>query len=118
MHQINKAFKGRVIGGIFSNRESAGKAIEDFQDLDISRHNIQMVQLEDKPSRDVYASFLVGRGFSHSQALYYDKAVRVGKILVAVYEVNDHALILNIFDKYKAEYQTKRRRNYRLLQQE
>ncbi len=100
---INKTYEGQIIGGTFSNRENADKAVRAFEDLGISPENIQVViQLNDKQAKDAYTDSLVGRGFSESQALYYDKAIREGKILVAVHEVTDPAPVIDIFDKYKA----------------
>ncbi len=35
-------------------------------------------------SEEAYTSRLAGRGISESQALYYDRAIRLGKVFVAV----------------------------------
>jgi uncharacterized membrane protein len=50
---------------------------------------------------------------AESQALYYDKAVRNGKILVAVHNVVDPAPVIEIFDDNKAEYNPDGSRNLR-----
>jgi hypothetical protein len=102
---LNNTYESKVIGGIFSNRENADKAVKAFQDSDISPENIQIIQLDRQQTKDPCASFLVSRGFTHSQALYYDKAVRVGRILVAVYEVADLDRVIETFSKYHAQYQ-------------
>src|ERR1700722_5422527 len=102
---IDKTFHGQIIGGIFSNRENADQAVKAFGDLDISPENIQMLlQLDEEKTIDAYVHILSDRGFSESQARYYDKLVREGKILVTVDEVIDPAPIIDIFDKYEAEY--------------
>jgi hypothetical protein len=111
---IDKTFQGQIIGGIFSNRENADKAVKAFEKLDISSENIQIVvQLDGKQIEDVSMDILSDRGFSESQARYYDKAVSEGKILVVVHEVTDPAPIIDIFDKYNAEDNPNGSRNLR-----
>lgn len=111
---IDKTFHGQIIGGIFSNRDNADKAVKAFEDLDIPSENIQVVvQLNGKQAVDAYTKILSARGFSESQARYFDKLVREGKILVAVHELTDPAPVIDIFDKYKAEYNPNGSRNLR-----
>ena len=111
---IGKTFHGQIIGGIFSSRENANEAVRAFQDLDILLDNIKVVlQLNEKTTRDSYMDILTDRGFSESQARYYDKLVREGKILVTVHEVTDPAPVIDIFDQYKAEYNPNGSRNLR-----
>jgi len=111
---IGKTFHGQIIGGIFSSRENANEAVRAFQDLDILLDNIKVVlQLNEKTTRDSYMDILTDRGFSESQARYYDKLVREGKILVTVHEVTDPAPVIDIFDQYKAEYNPNGSRNVR-----
>lgn len=111
---IDKTFHGQIIGGIFSNRENADKAVAAFQDLGVSPENIQLVvRLNEKPAKDAYTDILSDRGFSETQARYYDTAVREGKILVAVHEVTTPGPIIDIFDKFKAEYNPNGSRNLR-----
>jgi hypothetical protein len=111
---IDNTFHGQIIGGIFSNRENADQAVKAFEDLDISPENIQvLLQLDEGKAIDAYMRILSDRGFSESQARYYDKVVREGKILVTVDEVIDPAPIIDIFDKYQAEYNPNGSRNLR-----
>ena len=111
---INKTHQGQIIGGIFSNRENADKAVKAFEDLNICSENIQVVvQLDEKQAKDACTDMLSDRGFSESQARYHDKIIREGKILVAVHEVTDPAPIIDIFDKYDAEYNPNGSRNLR-----
>jgi hypothetical protein len=111
---IDKTFNGQIIGGIFSNEDNADKAVEAFEDLDISSDNIEViVQLDDDQAEDVYTDMLSDRGFSESQTFYYDKVIREGKILVVVYEVTDPASIIDIFDKFDAGYNPNGSRNLR-----
>lgn len=111
---INKPSESRIIGGTFSNSENANKAVKAFQDLGVSPSNIQVLfQLDEKKAINAYTDILSDRGFSKSQARYYDKSVREGKTLVAVYLVTDPAPIIDIFDKYKAEYNPNGSRNLR-----
>jgi hypothetical protein len=111
---LDKTAAGQIIGGTFSNRENADKAVEALQELGVSTSDIQViVQLNDKQSDAVYTDILTDRGFADSQARYYDKAIRNGKILVVVYNVEDAAEIIDVFDKYKAEYNPNGSRNVR-----
>jgi hypothetical protein len=111
---IDKTFHGQIIGGIFSSRKQADQAVRAFEDLDISPDNIQvLIQLNEGKALNAYEDILTGRGFSESQARYYDKLVRDGKILVTVHEVTDPGLIIDIFDKYNAERNPNGSRNLR-----
>jgi len=111
---IDKTFHGQIIGGTFSNRENAQKAVKAFENLGVPSSNIQVVvQLNEKQGKDVYTDILTDRGFSESQARYYDKVVREGKVLVAVSEVTDPTPIIDVFDKFKAEYNPNGSRNLR-----
>jgi hypothetical protein len=111
---IDKTFHGQIIGGIFSKRENADEAVKAFEDLDISPENIQvLLQLDEEKAPNAYKDILADRGFSESQARYYDKLVREGKILVTVHEVTDPATIIDIFDKYNAEHNPNGSRNLR-----
>jgi hypothetical protein len=111
---IDKTYEGQIIGGIFSNEENAEKAMEAFEELDISPDDIEIiVQLEGEQVEDVYTDILSDRGFSEYQAIYYGKVIREGKVLVVVSEVTDPAPIIDIFDKYKAEYNPNGSRNLR-----
>jgi hypothetical protein len=111
---MNTTYKGQTIGGIFSSRENADQAIKAFRELDISEKNIEVVvRLDDKQAKDAYANLLKGGGFSGTQALYFDRAVEIGKTVVAVYEVTNPAPVIDIFDKYKAEQNPNGSRNVR-----
>jgi hypothetical protein len=111
---VTKTSEGQIIGGTFSNHDNADKAVKAFQGLGIAPSNIQvLVQLNEIQAKDVYTDILSDRGFSESQARYYDKVVSEGNILVAVYEVTDPAPIIDIFDRCKAEYNPNGSRNLR-----
>jgi len=111
---IDKTFQGQIIGGTFSNRDNADKAVAAFQEMGIPQSNIQIVvQLNDKQTEDVYTDILTERGFADSQARFYDKAISEGKILVVVYGVTDPADVIDVFDRFKAEYNPNGSRNLR-----
>ena len=111
---ITKISDRQIIGGIFSDRTNADKALKEFRARGVAEENIQVVvQLDDKQTEDAYHDAMVGRGFAESQALFYDKAVKEGKILVAIHNVTDPAPIIDIFDKFKAEYNPNGSRNVR-----
>ncbi|HEY0255950.1 MAG TPA: hypothetical protein VGC39_00800 [Candidatus Methylacidiphilales bacterium] len=111
---ITKNQNSQIIGGAFSNRDNADKAIQSLRDLGIADENIQVVvMLDDKQAESAFKDSLVGRGVSESQALFYDRAIRDGKILVAVHNVVDAAPVIEVFDDNKAEYNPDGSRNLR-----
>jgi hypothetical protein len=111
---ISKNDNRQIIGGVFTDRENADKAVQELRELGISDANIQVVvMLEADKARAAYTDALVGRGVAESQALFYDQAVRDGKILVAVHNVVDPAPVIEIFDDNKAEYNPDGSRNLR-----
>jgi hypothetical protein len=111
---IDKTYEGQIIGGIFANEANAEKAVEAFEEIGISSDDIEIiVQLEGKQAKEVYIDILSDRGFSESQALYYDKVIREGKVLVVVSEVTDPVPVIDVFDKFKAEYNPNGSRNLR-----
>jgi len=111
---IEKTYEGQIIGGIFANEDNAEKAVDAFEDMDISSDDIEIiVQLEGDQTEDVYVDLLSDRGFSESQATYYGNEIRAGKVLVVVSEVTDPAPVIDIFDKFKAEYNPNGSRNLR-----
>jgi hypothetical protein len=111
---IKQTDQGQIIGGIFSDCENAHKAVKAFQDLGIATENLQIVvKVNDDDAEDTYTSLLLGRGFSEPQALYHNKVIREGKVLLAVYEVTDPAPVIDIFDSYGAEYNPDGSRNLR-----
>ena len=111
---IDKTFHGQIIGGTFSNPDNADKAVEAFLELGVPQSEIEtVVQLNDKQAEEVYTDILTDRGFADSQARFYDKSIREGKILVVVYNVTDPAAIIDVFDRFKAEYNPNGSRNLR-----
>ena len=69
--------------------------------------------MEGDQTKEVYTDLLTDRGFSESQAIYYGEVIHAGKVLVVVSEVADPAPIIDVFDKYKAEYNPNGSRNLR-----
>jgi len=111
---IDKTYEGQIIGGIFANEDNAEKAVEAFEEIDISSDDIEIiVQLDGDQAEEVYTDLLSDRGFSESQAIYYGEVIRAGKVLVVVSEVTDPTPVIDIFDKYKAEYNPNGSRNLR-----
>jgi hypothetical protein len=111
---INTTLEGQIIGGTFSDAENADDAVQAFQELGIPASDIEVVvQLDEKETKKAYSDMLSDRGFAETQAEYYDKAIREGKTLVVVYHVTDAKPVIDIFDKYKAEYNPNGSRNLR-----
>jgi hypothetical protein len=111
---ISKNNVTQIIGGTFSNRENADRAVQAFRDLGIPEQNLQVVvQLSDRQANDAYTDTLRSRGFAESQAVFYDKAIREGKTLVAVHNVIDAAPVIDVFDRFGAEFNPSGSRNLR-----
>lgn len=111
---IDRTSRGQIIGGAFSSRENADKAVNALGELGISSTDIQVVvQLSEKQAKQAFTDILKERGFAESQARFYDDAIRKGKVLVAVYDVIDPVPVIDIFDKFKAEYNPSGSRNVR-----
>ena len=111
---ISKTDTTQIIGGVFANRANADNAVQELRELGVPDENIQgVVMLQDDQARQGYTDAMVGRGIAESQALFYDKAIRSGKILVAVHNVTDAAKIIEVFDDNRAEYNPDGSRNLR-----
>ena len=111
---ISKVDNRQIIGGLFSDREYADTAVQEFRELGIPDQDIQVVvMLEGKQTKEAYTNALVGRGVAESQALFYDKAIRDGKILVAVHNVTEPDKVIEVFNDNKAESNPDGSRNLR-----
>ena len=111
---IKKTDNRQIIGGIFSKREDADAAVQQLRELSIPDQDIQVVVvLDDKQTDRAYTDALVGRGVSESQALFYDRAVRDGKILVAVHNVTEPARVIDVLDNNGAQHNPDGSRNMR-----
>ena len=111
---ISKSDNTQIIGGAFSSRKNADKAIEELHELGVPDSDIQVVVLlNDKQASEASRDALVGRGIAESQALFYENAIKNGKILVAVHNVTDPAPVIEVFDDNKAEYNPDGSRNLR-----
>jgi hypothetical protein len=111
---ISKSDNTQIIGGAFSSRENADKAVEELREIGVPDSDIQtVVLLNDEQADEASRDALVGRGIAESQALFYEKAIKNGKILVAVHNVTDAAPVIEVFDDNKAEYNPDGSRNLR-----
>ncbi|HUB68083.1 MAG TPA: hypothetical protein VL981_11420 [Candidatus Methylacidiphilales bacterium] len=111
---ITKTNTSQIIAGVFSKPENASRAVEQFNKKGIPDTDIQVVfELDGKDAEEAFRASLIGRGFAESQALFYDRAVRSGKVLVAVYDVTDPAEVIEIFDRFGAEANPDGSRNVR-----
>jgi hypothetical protein len=104
----------QIIGATFSSRQNADKALQAFRDLGVPEDNLQVViQLNDREAKEAYTDALTGRGVAQSQAIFYDRAVRAGKTLVAVHNVVDAKTVIDVFDRFGAEFNPDGSRNLR-----
>ncbi len=91
---MGKRTNNRIIGGAFSSRKAADKAIAAFRAWGVPEKDIQV-----------------------SQALSYEKsthaALRRGNILVTIHHVRDPASMIEIFDQCEAGYNPNGSRNVR-----
>jgi hypothetical protein len=104
----------QIIGGTFTRREQADQALQALRDLGITEENLQVViQLNDRQAREAYTDALAGRGIAQSQAIFYDRAVRQGKTLVVVHNVLTPQPVIDVFDRFGAEFNPDGSRNLR-----
>jgi len=111
---IEKTFHGQIIAGTFLRRDDVEAAIMAFREAGVFPSDIQIVPLEgEKTDKEIYSEILSARGFSQPHALYYEREIRDGKILVAVHSVTTPSIIIDIFNKYGAEFNPNGSRNVR-----
>jgi hypothetical protein len=104
----------QIIGGTFTRREQADQAVQSFRELGVPEQNLQVVvQLTEREAKDAYTDALTGRGIAQSQAIFYDRAVRKGKTLVVVHGVTDAKRVIDVFDRFGAEFNPDGSRNLR-----
>lgn len=111
---INKSSDLQIIAGVFTDRKKADDAVVAFQKAGVHRENIQLLIQPDKNAANkATATELQEHGFADSEVAYYDEAVRNGKTFVAVHNVVDPKPIIEIFDRYGAEFNPDGSRNVR-----
>jgi hypothetical protein len=111
---IVKTDKEQIIGGTFSDRKNANDALEAFREMGIPEQNIQIVvQLKENQAKEVYSDLLTDRGVAQTQAAFYEKAVHEGKTLIVIYGVVEAAPVIDVFDKFGAEFNPDGSRNAR-----
>ena len=111
---INQTGDLQIIAGVFSDPKNADKATTAFQQLGVLSQDIQILFQPDKNSTGkVYTTELRGRGISETHARYYDEAIRNGKTFLAVHNVTDPTPIIEVFDRFGAEYNPDGSRNVR-----
>ena len=111
---IEKNSQDQIIAGVFSDPKNADKASAAFQKLGVLSQDIQFLAQPDKNAVDkVYTSDLEDRGIAEPQARYYDEAIRKGKTFIAVHNVTNPKPVIEIFDRFGAEYNPDGSRNVR-----
>lgn len=111
---INKTTDLQIIAGVFSDHKNADKATAALREAGVPAQDIQvLVQPDKNPEPRVYVDELEKRGVADTQARYYDEAIRKGKVFVAVHNVIDADPIVEIFDRFGAEYNPDGSRNVR-----
>jgi len=111
---ISKQNNRQIVGGLFSRREDADAAVQELRELPVAEQDIQVVVMLDGNQADrAYTDALVGRGIAESQALFYDRAIREGKILVAVHNVTEPARVIDVLDNNGAQHNPDGSRNMR-----
>jgi hypothetical protein len=106
MHQLTRPEANcHIIGGVFSNRDSAQKATQSLRNLGVKHDDIQVVvRLNEMIAQGVFETALVNRGFSESRAKFFETALRGGKIFIAVHNINETGPVNEIFETNSAEY--------------
>lgn len=104
----------RIIGATFAERENAERAVEALHAIGISPLDVQVVvQLNAHSKQDLYAAILADRGFSRDEARRYERLIREGRTLVAVYDVVNAGPVIDVLDEYHAEFNPDGSRNVR-----
>jgi len=104
----------QIIAGVFSKPENADKATLAFQELGVLPADLHVIAQPDKNAASrTYTTELQGRGLAESQARYYDEAIRSGKTFISVHNVTDPKQVIEIFDRFGAEYNPDGSRNVR-----
>jgi hypothetical protein len=85
---INKLSNDRTIGGVFSNRNDADKALEAFHELGVLERDIHVI-------------------------ISVNDTIREGRVRVDVHNVRNAAHIIEIFDNHKADCNLDGSRNLR-----
>src|ERR1700679_4057204 len=82
---INKTANLQIIAGVFSDHENSEKATAAFQEeAGVLLQNIQVLFQSDEDAAANYRNDLEDRGVASTQAVYYDEAIRNGKVFVAI----------------------------------
>ena len=111
---IEKNSQDQIIAGVFSDPENANKATVAFQQIGVSSRDIQtLVQPDKNATGKVYTTDLQERGIAEPQAHYYDAAIRKGKTFIAIHNVTDPKPVIEVFDRFGAEYNPDGSRNVR-----
>jgi hypothetical protein len=111
---IERNSQDQIIAGVFSDPKNADKATVEFQKMGVPPEDIQILVQPDKISTDkTYTSDLQERGFDEPQARYYNEAIREGKTFIAVHSVTDSKPVIEVFDRFGAEYNPDGSRNVR-----
>ncbi len=111
---INKTGDLQIIAGIFSDLTNADKATAEFHKMGVPSQDIQLlVQPKKDPTGTVYTTELQGRGIAETHARYYDEAIRNGKAFLAIHNVTDPKPVIEVFDRFGAEYNPDGSRNVR-----
>jgi hypothetical protein len=111
---IEKISEEQIIAGVFSEPKNAEKARVAFQKLEVRSQDVQILAPSDKNAAGkVYTTDLRERGIAEPQARYYNEAIRKGKTFIAVHNVTDPKPVIEIFDRFGAEYNPDGSRNVR-----
>jgi hypothetical protein len=111
---IEKNCQDQIIAGVFSDPKNADKAKVAFQEMRVPSQDIQILAQPDKNSvGKVYTTDLQERGIAEPQARYYNEAIRKGKTFIAVHNVTAPKPIIEVFDRFGAEYNPDGSRNVR-----
>jgi len=111
---IEKTSQDQIIAGVFSDPKNADKATAAFQELEVLSQDIQIIAQPDKNAvGKVYTTELRERGIAEPHARYYDEAIRKGKTFIAVHNVTDPKPVIEVFDRFGAEYNPDGSRNVR-----
>ncbi len=125
---LEKTGTTQIIAGAFTDKDSVVKAVEEFRKLGYFGRDIQVVNQESPrvvatPTTPASATLvaptvspyrtLTEEGIAEGQSVYYTKAVEAGKTVLIVYRVTDPAPVIDVFNRFGADYNPNGSRNLR-----
>lgn len=106
----NEDTQTQVIAGAFSDPNKASEVVQEFRKLGYLGNNLQIFS---KDVSEPHYVVVMDEVVAISQRVYYAQAIEDGKTVVVVSGVMDPQPVIDLFDRYGAEYNPDGSRNLR-----